>query len=375
MWGRMASMVTKEFGQLLRDWPILGILLWTFTGQVIVAGNAVQIEVKDFPFVVVDHCRCALSRELIERVRPPEFKFVGYLANESELESALNDGDATLGVIIPPEFARQAEIGQGRFQIILDGTQSQSATLTAAYLSAITRDFSIELLQRQQAPDPRLMEAIPSVEPRIRVAFNPTIDGSWFASLLELFEVTTMVAMLLTAAALVREKSQGTLEQILVTPLRPAELFAAKILPTIAVVLFLMPVSLFAIVVGIFHTPLRGSLLLFFSVTAVYVFSVASLGILIAVFARNIAQAMLLLLLILWPMVFLSGAFTPPESMSPWMKYLSTISPLRYYMDFGYQVLFKGNGIRYVWQDILGIVILGTLIFSAAVWRFRTLVR
>jgi len=147
----------------------------------------------------------------------------------------------------------------------------------------------------------------------------------------------------------------------------------AKIIPTVVIIMLLSLVSLFVIVQGVFHTPIRGSLLLFYSVMAIYVFSVSSFGLLVAVFARNLAQAMMTLFLILMPMIFLSGAFTPPESMAPWMKAASLISPMRYFMDFGYQVLFKGNGIAYVWHDILGIFILGAAMFGLSVWGFRRL--
>jgi ABC-2 type transport system permease protein len=158
-----------------------------------------------------------------------------------------------------------------------------------------------------------------------------------------------------------------------VSPLRPAELFAAKILPSVIVVLVLSPLSLFAIVHGVHGTPLRGSVLLFYAVTILFVFSIASLGLALAVIARNLPQAMMLMLLTLWPMMFLSGAMSPPESMTAWLKVLSLISPMRYYLDLGFQVLFKGNGLAYVWHDVLGIVVLGSGLFAFAVWRFRRL--
>jgi ABC-2 type transport system permease protein len=139
------------------------------------------------------------------------------------------------------------------------------------------------------------------------------------------------------------------------------------------VVLLLSPLSLYAIVHGVHGTPLRGSVLLFYAVTCLYVFSIASLGLTLAVIARNLPQAMMLMFLTLWPMMFLSGAMSPPESMMPWMQYLSLLSPMRYYIDLGFQVLFKGNGLAYVWHDILGILVLGSGLFAFAVWRFRRL--
>jgi len=160
-----------------------------------------------------------------------------------------------------------------------------------------------------------------------------------------------------------------------VSPLRPWELFAAKVVPVVALVPLVAIGSVFGIVHGVFGTPIRGSVALFYAVSVVYVFAMASLGLAIAVFARNLGQAMLLLLLILYPMMLLSGAFTPPESMGAFMRYASLVSPVRHYVDFGYQVLFKGNGVAYVWPDIVGILVLGVALFTISIRRFARLTR
>ncbi|MCX8030663.1 MAG: ABC transporter permease, partial [Thermodesulfovibrionales bacterium] len=199
----------------------------------------------------------------------------------------------------------------------------------------------------------------------------PNTLTSWFMSLLEYFNMITMVALLVTAAQMVREKEHGTVEQLLVTPVRTWEIFIAKIIPTVFAIALLSPISIFGILKGVFDVPLRGSLLLFYPVMLFYAFTISSLGLVISTVARNLAQSMMLMLVILIPMLFLSGAWTPPESMHPIMRYLSLISPMRYFIDFGYSVLFKGNGIEYVWHDIVGIVLLGVALFSFSVWRFR----
>jgi ABC-2 type transport system permease protein len=181
--------------------------------------------------------------------------------------------------------------------------------------------------------------------------------------------------MLLAAAAMVREREHGTVEHLLVSPLRPAELFAAKVVPVVALVPLAALGSVFAIVHGVFETPIRGSIALFYAVSVVYVFAMASLGLAIATVARNLGQAMLLLLLIMYPMMLLSGAFTPPESLGSLMWYATLLSPARHYVDFGYQVLFKGNGLADVWPDILGILGLGVALFALSVRRFVRLAR
>nr|ART36522.1 C384 [uncultured bacterium] len=371
MWGRMSAMVIKEFRQLAGDLPILFILLWGFSGAVFIAGRAISMDINNYPVAVLDLSKSTESRELVARLRPPYFKVVAQLQGDAELTDALDRASASLGLVIPPTFARDVQAGEGRFQVISDGTQSQMATLAGGYITQLAGDYNIELLERRLGPSDRLLARLPQVDARPRVEFNPNITSAWFSSLLEMFNMITMISMLLTAAAMVREKENGTLEQLLVSPLRPAELFAAKIIPTVVVILLLSPLALFGIVGGVFGTPLRGSVLLFYAVSVLYVASVASLGIYIAMLARNLPQAMMMLFLIMFPMLFLSGATTPPESMAPWMRYATLISPMRYYIDFGYQVLFKGNGLAYVWHDILGMLVLGGLMFGFSVARFR----
>jgi ABC-2 type transport system permease protein len=366
-------MLLKEFRQLAADWPIVLIILWGFFGGVYLSGHAGAVDLKNYPVVVLDLSHSNESRELVSRLRPPNFKIVATLHGDREVVEHLDAARATLAVIIPPGFARDVQESRGRFQVISDGTQAQMAILAAAYIAQIAGQYGVQLLERRIGSSVDQLALLPQVDARVRVEFNPSIDVSWFSSLFELFNMITMTSLLLTAAALVREKERGTLEQLLVSPLRPAELFAAKIIPSVIVVLVLSPLSLYAIVHGVHGTPLRGSVLLFYAVTILFVFSISSLGLALAVIARNLPQAMMLMLLTLWPMMFLSGAMTPPESMTAWLRVLSLISPMRYFLDLGFQVLFKGNGLAYVWHDVLGIVVLGSGLFAFAVWRFRSL--
>jgi ABC-2 type transport system permease protein len=373
MWRRLASMVRKEFAQLLRDVPILLVLVWAFGGAIYLQGHATSTEIHNYPVVILDLSRGTASRELIARLHAPYFKIVGYVGSDRELVEALDLAKASLGIVVPAEFERDVVAGRGRFQVISDGTLATSATIAVAHLATITAEYNQALLERYAGGRAEAGGGTPTVDARIRVAYNPNQTSAWFSSILELLNMTTMVSMLLTAAAVVREKERGTLDQLLVTPLRPAEFIAAKIVPTLVLVLVLSFLSLVGIIRGTFGAPVRGSLVLFYAVTALYVFAVANLGIAMAVIVRNIAQAMMLLILILFPMLFLSGARFPPETMEPWLRYLSLISPMRYYIDFGYQVLFKGNGLAYVWHDLVGMSVIATLTLGFSILRFRGL--
>ncbi len=372
MWTRLRAMIAKEFAQLAGDVPILCVLLWGFTGAIYLGGHGAA-EIQNYPVAVLDLARGPESRELLSRIRPPYFKVVAYLAGDRDVVEYLDAARASLVVVIPPDFERRVRERQGSFQVVSDGTFSMSATVAGAYLARIASDYNVDAVDRLAGA--RLRTRAPSVDARVRIAYNANMDAAWFTGLLELFNIITMVSMLLTAAALIREKERGTLDQLVVTPLHPAELFAAKIIPTVITVLGLSLFGLLAVVHGVLGAPIRGSVVLFYAVTVLYVFAIASLGIAIAVVARNIAQGMLLLLLLLYPMLFLSGAWTPPESMAPWMRWASLVSPMRHYIDFGSQVLFKGNGLADVWTDVVGIVVIGLAMFGWSVARFRQLVR
>jgi ABC-2 type transport system permease protein len=371
MGSRLAVMIRKELSQLFRDRPILFFVVWAFTGAVYTGGHGVSAELHDYPLVVLDLSRSAASRELVSRFRAPYFKIVDHVRSDAELVRVLDSGRASLAVVIPPDFERDAQRSAARFQVISDGSQSTSATIAGAHLASIAGSYGAELLQRRGAGTHR--GRVPQVDTRVRVEYNPNLLETWFAGLLEVLNQVTMISMLLAAAAMVREREQGTVEHLLVSPLRPAELFAAKVVPVVALVPLAALGSVFGIVHGVFGTPIRGSVGLFYVVSVVYVFAMASLGLAIATLARNLGQAMLLLLLILYPMLLLSGAFTPPESMGPLMRYASLLSPVRHYVDFGYQVLFKGNGMADVWPDVLGILTLGLALFAISVRRFARL--
>lgn len=370
---RLGAMVRKEFSQLLRDVPMLLILAWAFTGAVYVNSQRMSSELTHYPVAVFDLSRSPASREIVARFRAPYFTVVGYPTSDDELVRMLDTGAASLGIVIPSDFERRARDGSARLQVISDGSQSMIATIAGAHVATITSDYSVELLQARWTGVRR--GAIPQVEVRPRVEYNPNLLQTWFSALLEVLNQTTMATMLLAAAAMVREREYGTIEHLMVSPLRPLELLAAKIVPVATLVPLVSVASVLVMVHGLFATPIRGSLVLFYAVTVVHVFAMASLGLGIAVVARNLGQAIMMLLLILYPMQLLSGAFTPPESQGTVMRTVGLLSPLRHYVDFGYQVLFKGNGLAYVWHDVAGTLVLGVVLFTLAVRRFARLAR
>ena len=372
---RLFGLVRKEFAQILRDRPLLIILIWAFTAAVYAAGTGRAMDSTDVATAVYDLSRGPASREFVSHLRRPYFKIVAHLDREADIAATLNTGRAAIVVVIPPEFQRLMDgSGQAHIQVLTDGALAMSATLSVAYLAAVSTQYVLDVLQDRATPAGSRGMPIPTVDARLRVRFNPNMSSAWFAALLELLNMCTMVSLLLTAANLVREKERGTVEQLLVSPVRPIEIFLAKIIPTIIVVLLLSAVCFLLVLRPAFQVPMRGSPALFFAVTAMYVFAMTSMGIAIAVVARNLSQAIMMMILILQPMVFLSGAWNPPEAMSPWMRWISVVSPLRYYIDFAFGVVLKGNGLTLVVWDVVGIVVLGALLFAFALtWFERSL--
>jgi len=368
---RLFGLIRKEFAQIFRDRGLVFILVWAFTAAVYTSGRGRSTEVTNIPTAILDLSRGPASREFLSHLQPPYFKTVAYLSQESDITRWLDGGKASIVVVIPPDFQRRVDgASQAAVQVITDGALSLSATVSVAYVAAISGTYSMSVLE-QRAGGRRAIGNLPGIDERLRVRFNPNMLSSWFAGLLELLNMFTMVSLLLTAANLVREKEHGTVEPLLVSPARPFEIFLAKIIPTVVLVLALSSLSFLLILVPIFHMPIRGSLLLFYSAAALYVFAMTSMGIAIAVVARNLAQAVMIMILILQPMIFLSGAWNPPEAMAPWMRWVSLLSPLRYFIDLGYGVILKGNGLRLVAADIAGIVTLGAVLFTFSLAWFK----
>ncbi|HET7696224.1 MAG TPA: ABC transporter permease [Vicinamibacterales bacterium] len=371
---RVAGLIRKEFAQIGRDRPLVIILLWAFTAAIYSAGRGGATEAMNVATAVYDLSQGSASREFVSHLQPPYFKIVAHLQRESEITTWLDRGKAAIVVIIPPDFQRRVDgTRQAQIQVLSDGALAMPATVAGAYIAAISATYSVTVLERRAGISGALVRG-PALDERLRVTFNPNMLSSWFSALLELLNMCTMVSLLLTAANLVREKERGTIERLLVSPAKPCEIFLAKIIPTVVVVLALCALSFLLVLVPVFGLPIRGSLLLFFSVTALYVFAMTSMGIAIALVARNMAQGVLIMILILQPMIFLSGAWNPPEAMSPWLRGISLVSPLRYFLDFGFGVILKGNGASVLARDIAGIAILGSVLFGfSLLWFERSL--
>ncbi|MDA8256866.1 MAG: ABC transporter permease [Betaproteobacteria bacterium] len=365
-------MTAKEVRQLLRDPILLSFMIFIFTVNIYLQGSSVSMQLNRAPMVVQDDDHSATSRELIHRFRPPYFRLDGEVGSSREAIGLLDKGKAMVTLDIPPRFQESLLKGESAsVQMQVDATHSVPGFLASSYAARIVGQFGLEAALAREGLSGGSLEDLPVVIDDQRVWFNPNQKDTWFMPISELLEGITLFSILLPAAAMVREKERGTLEQLLVSPLSPFQIMFPKVIAMTLVILVGMSFSLFAVLGPLFQVPMRGSLPLFYFVTTLYVFANAGLGLFAATIARNLAQVGLLSLLIVAPIILLSGAWTPPEAMPAWLRLATMASPLRHYIDVSYGILLKGAGLDLLWDSVLAMVVLGALIFNLGVRRFR----
>ncbi len=369
---RLYVMTIKEFLQLLRDGVLLVFIAYAFTADIYLAGAGVSLQLREAALVVMDHDKSASSRELLSRFMPPNFRMTGEATHPRQAMDLLDQGDAMAVIDIGPSFEKSLIAGEpATVQIQIDTTNSVLGFLASSYAQQITGKYGLEIALKKLGAANGNIATGPVILDDHRVWFNPNQSDAWFMSISELLTIITLFSVLLPGAAMVREKERGTVEQLLVAPLSAFQIMFPKVLAMTTVILIGCAVSLTVVIAGIFHVPIKGSLTLFFAVTALYVFTTAGLGLFISTIARNLAQVGMMTVLVFTPMLFLSGAWTPPEAMPAWMRTVMYASPLHYYIDTGFGILLKGAGIDILWDEILEMALLGSVIFGMGMWRFR----
>lgn len=374
VWLRQSTVLTvKELKQLHHDRALFAYIVYIFTLNIFIAAGSASLELNRAPVAVVDGDRSAASRELAGRFLPPYFRQYGLIDGGRTGLALLDRGDVKLVLDIPPDFQRtlQRDERPAEVQALVDTSQANSGFLAANYADRIVARYGAEWSRR------RLGEAgidpgqLPAIEDRVRLRFNPDLREPWFSTLSELLSMMTVACILLPAAAMVREKERGTVEQLLVTPLSPFQIMFAKVLAMGLVMLAGAALALYGIMVPFYGVPIRGSALLFFAVTALYAFTNAGLGLVAATYARNSGQVGMLVLLMVMPIIMLSGTWTPLASMPPWLQGLMTVSPLRHFVDVAYGILLRGAGLGVLWQPIAVMGLLGLVLFGWGMARFR----
>ena len=324
---RVLGLLRKELVQLLRDPVVLFIVLFLYTVEAVTCTRALTFEVRHMPFGVVDQDRSVASRRLIELFDVSEaFDLARQSDTPADVAPWLDRNAVGMVLVIPPGFERAQRSGlQPTLQVVLDGTYSNTAESALHYAHALAARFDAE-----HPPLVRASATSAHAVAHPRVWYNPDQSTKTFMVLSMIALAGMMVGAMVPAASIVREKERGTIEQLMVTPIRIGELFFAKTVPTVALnVLALFPAF---VIVAVFDVPFRGSLATLLVLAGVFQLSAVAFGVLVASVTRSTQQALLLAFFGLFPILFLSGTMTPIESMPPLLQRLSYVSPLRYYM-------------------------------------------
>ena len=369
---QVAVLSVKEIRQLLRDRALFIYTVYIFTANIIIAAGGASGELRDAPVRVHDADRSAASRDLIYRFQPPRFRLAGEVDSPATALRLLDRGEAQVVLDIPSDFAESLQRQQlAHVQALIDTSQANNGYLASSYAARIVARFSEEQAQRNVLRAGGDLRHTPAIRNELRVWYNSGLNDKWFNTISELLTMVTVACILLPAAAMIREKERGTLEQLLVSPLTPLQIMLSKLLSMMLVMLCGTTVAVFGIMRPFYGVPFVGSVPLFFALTALYAFTNAGLGLAAATFARNSAQVGLVVLLMVMPIVMLSGTWTPMESMPAWLRSIMYLSPMRHYIEIAYGILLRGAGIGILWTSVLPMVAIGVALFALGLARFR----
>ncbi|WP_321898674.1 ABC transporter permease [Paraburkholderia heleia] len=363
----VARLARKELFSLLRDATLMALIAFAFTLAVYSVAKGIKAEVSNASVAIVDADHSDLARQLRAAILPPYFK-PPVDVDRGAIDAALDRGAYIFAVEIPPRF--EADVLAGRapaVQVLVDATAMTQAGLGTAYLEAI---FTRETLAFLHA---RGIETSTPANAVVRVLFNPNMESYWFSSTMQIVVNITVLSIILVGAAVIREREHGTIEHLLVMPVRASEIAAAKILANGFVIFAVSLISLALVVHLWLGVPLQGSLALFALSTALYLFSVTALGMWLATLAPAMPQFGLLAVPTYAVAYLLSGAATPVQSMPQAMQPFVNLLPTTQFVSLTQAILFRGAGLEIVWPQLAGVSAAGALFLALALTRFRSM--
>ena len=368
--GPLGALVRKEFIQFFRSKPLVILVVWTIAVEIAICAFSITYDVTHLRLAVEDLDGSPASRELVARFAASEaFDVTERVWSAREVDALLARGGAAVVVAIPPEFSRRlAQRLPAAVRLELDGADSNAARVALGHARRIVERYSDELEAARVRVTLGEPGRLPRVENERRAWYNPALRSVDFVVVSMLTLAVMMIAVVLPAAGLAWEKEAGTIEQLLVMPFRRWELMLAKVVPTFAVSLGALALAFW--VPWWFAVPIRGSLVLFFGLSALFLVSSLGLGLLLGTLAQNLQQALLLSFFAIFPLLVISGTMVPVESMPRPVQLLSLLSPLTYYMDIALGVLLKGVGLETLWPQALALAGLGGGLFALGLWRF-----
>ncbi len=355
----------KELRSLASDPVLVLFILYAFSLSIITQARGVKSEVNNASLAFIDEDESQLSKELFASFLPPQFQ-PPHLIAPGDATLAMDHGRYMFIVAIPNRF--ESDLRRGRpteVQVNVDATAMQQANIGAGYIKNILTDRIASFIHRT---DSRVELPLRIV---VRKEFNPNGEASWFTAIVALINQITTLTVVLTGAALIREREHGTIEHLLTLPLTPFEIAVSKVLANGLVILLAVTASMVFVVRSLLDVPIAGSLGLFLVGVVLYLFSATALGLYLGTIARSMAQFALLIILVVIVLQLLSGGNTPVESQPPWMQRLTLLLPSRHFVSFSQAIIFRGAGLETVWPQFLSVSAIGLAFFAFSLRQFR----
>jgi ABC-2 type transport system permease protein len=354
----------KELRSLLADPILLALIFYVFTLAVYQVATQIKFEVESARIAFVDEDASELSRRIASAMLPPLFQAADQIG-PNDIDGAMDRGRYVFVIEIPPKFESDALAGKNpSVQINVDATAMALAGNGAVDIQNIILRETTAFLTRGGA------DSVQPVDLDVRVKFNPNLSSMWFTAVMQVINNIAILSIILTGAALIREREHGTIEHLLVMPVTPIELMLAKILANGSVIVLASLLSLQFVVRGLLGVPITGSIPLFVAGASLFMFSVTSLGLMLATMARTMPQFGLLALPVIIILYLLSGGVTPLETMPAWLQFIMQFTPNTQFVAFAQAVLYRGAGIELVWPQMLAMAAIGVVVLGLCQRRF-----
>lgn len=368
----LLHIIRKEFIQLKRDPRLIAILFISPVIQLILLGYAANLDVRDIPAVICDLDGSAAGRALTARFENSGyFRTEATVANPEDVDEYLDRGKASIALIIPKGFGRKVVSEEtAAVQVIVDGTESLSATIGLNYAAMIVTEYSLDALVRSLERKAAGMRTAASVRPEIRVWYNPELRSRNFFVPGVLATLLMVMTMMLTSLGIVKEKETGTMEQLVVTPVRPIQLILGKFLPFLLIglvdVILVITVAVFW-----FRVPVKGSIILLLGLSIIFMMTTLGLGLFISTISKNQQQAMMTSVFFMIPQIILSGFVFPIENMPEIIRWLTIVIPMKYFLVIIRGIFLKEAGMETLWDEAAALFIFGLAILGLSILRFR----
>jgi ABC-2 type transport system permease protein len=343
------SLVMKELLSFFRSWGLVAVVLYSFTFDIYIAGRGIEMQAKNVAVGYVDETGGGLSQKILSRLHRPEFQTPVLFLSPKALSDAIFNREIMVGLIFGQNFAKHYySSGHAQVDLLLDSIAATQSFQALGYLQNILLDYStIDL----------------PVDLSIHKLFNQNAKTSWFMALAELLSVSTLLGVILTAAVFVREKENGTWDLMLLMPIDPKLIILAKSFSQVIIIVTGVVIATGIVLFGAFDLPINGSLWAFFLLSFLYAFTTAGIGLFVAAVSRTMLEVAMVAILIMMPLIFLSGAWTPIHAMHPLLQKLSLLSPLRYYIEGSESIFFRGTPTLDLWPYFAGVSVLGFLLY------------